>query len=292
MIKIDNCCEECGLYFWNQIPITLELDHKDGNRKNNHHTNLRCLCPNCHSLTSNWRGRNKTNHEDLKLVLEKESIIRRSLLQMNEVNPKVSYEKFLKIAYKTDFFCNFCKSLHNGTYGYGLFCSKSCHSKHANLKAIPEELSPQQKTNRRRLKKEKSRFFNVNLPFDKIKNDLLPFWVMHDQEYSCFKCERISWNGCPIALELEHLDGDRTNNSRENLVCLCPNCHSQTPTWRGKNIKNTVSDEVLLKALKEEKTIRQALLSVGLAGKGGNYKRANKLLLESKAQKCANSSIG
>jgi len=37
----------------------LELDHIDGNNKNNTLKNLRWLCPNCHSMTSTWRGRNK-----------------------------------------------------------------------------------------------------------------------------------------------------------------------------------------------------------------------------------------
>lgn len=33
----------------------------------------------------------------------------------------------------------------------------------------------------------------------------------------------------------DHIDGDKHNNSRENLRLLCPNCHSTTPTWRKPN---------------------------------------------------------
>lgn len=56
------------------------------------------------------------------------------------------------------------------------------------------------------------------------------------------KCEGIdcgisSWMGKPIVLELDHIDGNRTNNEETNLKLLCPNCHSQTPTWRGRKLK-------------------------------------------------------
>jgi len=64
------------------------------------------------------------------------------------------------------------------------------------------------------------------------------------------------------------------------LRLLCPNCHSQTDTWRGRNINKgdkKVSDEDLINALKECANIRQALIKVGLAAKGANYIRAKKL---------------
>lgn len=43
------------------------------------------------------------------------------------------------------------------------------------------------------------------------------------------------WNGQPLTLELDHIDGDPTNNEISNLRFLCPNCHSQTETNKGKN---------------------------------------------------------
>lgn len=52
------CCLDCGLSEWKNQRITLELDHIDGNNKNNERNNLRALCPNCHSMTPTWRGRN------------------------------------------------------------------------------------------------------------------------------------------------------------------------------------------------------------------------------------------
>jgi hypothetical protein len=50
-------CEGCGLTEWMGSAMPLEVHHLDGNRCNNDYSNLELLCPNCHSLTGNWRGR-------------------------------------------------------------------------------------------------------------------------------------------------------------------------------------------------------------------------------------------
>ena len=101
-------------------------------------------------------------------------------------------------------------------------------------------------------------------------------------EYKCVICQCTSWQNHPISLELDHIDGDRTNNSLENLRLLCPNCHSQTATFRGKNIAGhggvKVPDDVLLNMLYSTHNIREALIKTGLAASGGNYIRAKKLL--------------
>lgn len=52
--------------------------------------------------------------------------------------------------------------------------------------------------------------------------------------HQCEECKLDTWLNLPITLELEHIDGDRTNNVLLNFKLLCPNCHSQTPTWRRK----------------------------------------------------------
>lgn len=53
-------CECCGLSIWNDQPIPLEIHHEDGNRLNNELSNLKILCRNCHALTNNWWGKNKS----------------------------------------------------------------------------------------------------------------------------------------------------------------------------------------------------------------------------------------
>jgi 5-methylcytosine-specific restriction endonuclease McrA len=57
-------------------------------------------------------------------------------------------------------------------------------------------------------------------------------------ENVCSICGITEWNNNPINMELDHIDGNRSNHKLENLRMLCPNCHSQTETYRSKNIKN------------------------------------------------------
>jgi DNA-binding CsgD family transcriptional regulator len=51
----------------------------------------------------------------------------------------------------------------------------------------------------------------------------------------CEMCGIASWNGRPITLALHHVNGDRYDHRIENLQLLCPNCHSQTDTFAGRN---------------------------------------------------------
>jgi len=52
-------CYSCGLTLWKGEPIPLELEHKNGNPQDNSLDNLTLLCPNCHALTTTYRGKNK-----------------------------------------------------------------------------------------------------------------------------------------------------------------------------------------------------------------------------------------
>jgi DNA-binding transcriptional ArsR family regulator len=51
----------------------------------------------------------------------------------------------------------------------------------------------------------------------------------------CENCGLVEWRGEPISLQLHHVNGDGLDNRLENLLLLCPNCHSQTDTWGGRN---------------------------------------------------------
>lgn len=98
----------------------------------------------------------------------------------------------------------------------------------------------------------------------------------------CECCGITEWLDQPINLQIHHIDGDHYNNELNNLQLLCPNCHSYTDNYCGKNNsgKKVVSDEVLVQSLKNSSSIRQALIAVGLTGAGGNYTRANELIVK------------
>ena len=56
--------------------------------------------------------------------------------------------------------------------------------------------------------------------------------------WKCVCCNNTDWNGKPIPLELDHIDGNAGDNSPQNLRLLCPNCHAQTPTHKARNKGN------------------------------------------------------
>lgn len=55
------------------------------------------------------------------------------------------------------------------------------------------------------------------------------------RKYQCEVCGISDWNGQPLVLEVDHINGDRLNERAENLRFICPNCHSQTSTYGSKN---------------------------------------------------------
>lgn len=69
-------------------------------------------------------------------------------------------------------------------------------------------------------------------PTRRVKYQLLKHGI---KKSICEVCNNTIWNGLPISLELEHIDGNRHNHKLANLKLICPNCHAQTETYRGKN---------------------------------------------------------
>ena len=69
---------------------------------------------------------------------------------------------------------------------------------------------------------------------NKLRKRLLREGVL---EAKCSSCGGVEWLGKAIPLELDHVDGDKTNNELYNIRLICPNCHALTPTYRGKNTK-------------------------------------------------------
>jgi hypothetical protein len=70
-----------------------------------------------------------------------------------------------------------------------------------------------------------------------LKRRLLREDVMEDK---CAKCGQLPlWNNEILVMQLDHINGDIADNRIENLRLLCPNCHSQTETYGGKNSKKS-----------------------------------------------------
>lgn len=170
-----------------------------------------------------------------------------------------------------------------------LKCAKSTVSHHCKKLGLGEGWLPRtyehlvekmQKLGRhnKEIAKQKIMLENYeDLSFERLRKR-----VIYEQEGKCNNCELETWLNEDIPLELEHKDGNNKNNDRNNLEMLCPNCHALTKTWRGRNKKRSnigkVSDLELTSALLNHNwNMRQALLEVGLAAKGGNYKRCHRL---------------
>ena len=71
----------------------------------------------------------------------------------------------------------------------------------------------------------------------KLKNRLFESGL---KDNKCEMCGVKEWNGVQLNCELDHINGIRTDHRLENLRVLCPNCHSQTETYRAKNIAAVV----------------------------------------------------
>ncbi len=58
-------------------------------------------------------------------------------------------------------------------------------------------------------------------------------FLIEERGHRCERCKLETWFDQPIAIEMHHIDGNSDNNTRENLQLLCPNCHAQTPHYKG-----------------------------------------------------------
>jgi predicted RNA-binding Zn-ribbon protein involved in translation (DUF1610 family) len=163
--------------------------------------------------------------------------------------------------------CEKCGQEHDGKYASGRFCSKSCASSFSSF-------AKRQEINKKVSEKLKGRkvggsFSIGHKQTEKNKESLRLIWIA---KYNCYidrwkigletgldsrnvlsryirryimtkydnKCSTCGWNVMNsytklIPLQIHHVDGKYLNTDEENLFFLCPNCHSQTLTFKAKN---------------------------------------------------------
>lgn len=191
--------------------------------------------------------------------------------------------------------CEKCKSEHDGSFGSGRFCSRKCANSHipsddhrkktsaslvgkSSNRRDPDgwrEKLSEAHTRRKLLRAEEAKL----LPYESLSLAEQRDRIKQDQGGKCMWCGIPDiWNGKPLKFDLDHIDGDHTNNDRGNLRLLCPNCHSQTPTYKKNNSDRKVTDEEFKQALIEANSIYEAMEKLRMRMNGGAYRRARRLI--------------
>lgn len=139
--------------------------------------------------------------------------------------------------------CKFCEASISFEKRKTTFCSHSCASKFNNTRKISRartcELCPNPlKSNTKyctdcwNSKPE----IRTRREWDTAKsNPACRFLLVRDRGKCCEVCKNAAWMGEDIPLEVDHIDGDSDNWNKQNMRLVCPNCHAQTDTYKGRN---------------------------------------------------------
>lgn len=125
--------------------------------------------------------------------------------------------------------CVNCSELYLSTQKGSKYCSKDCEVKY--------------KTN-----KKYEHYLNNQDDYEKIVDiKFLKRHILKEQNNCCEICEmKNEWNYKPIVFILDHINGDASNNRRENIRLICPNCDSQLDTFKSKNRNSARKERYLL----------------------------------------------
>lgn len=113
------------------------------------------------------------------------------------------------------------------------YCSRSCAASVNNRK------NPKRKAKPKAVSLSRSEHTQQKLTAGLISDrGTLKRLLTRGRGHKCELCTLETWQGQSIPIELDHIDGNAGNNIPANLRLLCPNCHAQTPTAKGKNKGN------------------------------------------------------
>jgi len=125
------------------------------------------------------------------------------------------------MSYLVTFTCLSCgttKTVRCGTPENRHFCNNTCQNQHRQQQLIAQWLTTGEAYAGTR------------------KNHYIKRYLLNEQSHQCAICRAADvWNGQPLTFILDHVNGDATNNTRDNLRLVCPNCNSQLPTFGSRN---------------------------------------------------------
>lgn len=135
------------------------------------------------------------------------------------------------------------------------FCSHSCSATFNQSNAKPHRTKPHRtktrfcavcgnhrgKSNQKYCSRECNEIDKHNLTVNRIQQGqvserpTIKRALIKIRGYACEVCFNNEWLGQSIPIELDHINGDPSNNLPDNLRLICPNCHALTPTAKGRN---------------------------------------------------------
>lgn len=153
----------------------------------------------------------------------------------------VSYAQFMSKRnyrnYTDEDVINYCKEVETLAGLLKKLGLKACGGNYANIKRLIQNLNINCDHWTTLNDKAWSRGKSLKDYSEYSKNAPMKKKLLKERDHKCEKCLLKEWNGQPIPLEMDHIDGNNVNNIESNLRLLCCNCHAQTPTWRGRKNK-------------------------------------------------------